>query len=380
MRKAVNESPGDNNDEHWMARAIAVARKGWGDTHPNPVVGAVLADGDRLLSEGFHARAGGPHAEVEALRGFSGDIPASATFYITLEPCSTQGRTPPCTQAILDRGVRRVVVGALDEDPRHRGRGIDILRAGGVEATAGILEAECRDLNLVFHFLHGTGRPLVAAKTATSLDGRTATASGASKWITGEAARRDVHRWRRYFPAVGVGGGTVLADDPALTARCAGGDEHCPARIVFDRGGRIAEATGRRIFTDRFRDRTTVLVSEAHAERVRTALPEEVGVVTAPRGPAFAEFLRSWLREREYFGLYVEGGSSLHGDLFAARLIDYFFAYRAPKLFLDDKARPLAGGHSPADPSEAISLKDCRHEFFEGDQLLRGFVRYPEAE
>ncbi|MFP4353427.1 MAG: bifunctional diaminohydroxyphosphoribosylaminopyrimidine deaminase/5-amino-6-(5-phosphoribosylamino)uracil reductase RibD [Puniceicoccaceae bacterium] len=374
-------TPADQtNDERWMARAVAVARKGWGDTHPNPVVGAVLADGDRLLSEGFHARAGAAHAEVEALRGFPGEIPASATLYITLEPCSTQGRTPPCTRAILDRGIRRVVAGALDDDPRHRGRGIDVLREAGVDAAAGVLEAECRDLNLIFHFLHATGRPLVAAKTATSIDGRTATASGASKWITGEAARRDVHRWRRYFPAVGAGAGTVLADDPALTARCGGGGEHCPARIVFDRGGRVAGAAGRRVFTDRFRGRTTVLVSEEHARRVRSALPEEVGVVTAPRGPEFAEFLRSWLRAREYFGLYVEGGGSLHGDLFAARLIDYFFAYRAPKLFLDDKARPLARGRSPADPSRALSLVDCRHEFFEGDQLLRGFVRYPDSD
>ncbi|MGE9291952.1 MAG: bifunctional diaminohydroxyphosphoribosylaminopyrimidine deaminase/5-amino-6-(5-phosphoribosylamino)uracil reductase RibD, partial [Puniceicoccales bacterium] len=268
-------------DERWMRRAIEVARKGWGSTHPNPLVGAVLADGEKLLSEGYHEVAGGPHAEVQALRGVSGEIPESATLYVTLEPCSTVGRTPACTQAIIEAGVRRVVVGALDDDSRHQGRGLEVLRSAGIIATAGVLEEDCRDLNLIFHHYHRTGRPLIAAKVATTIDGRTAVEGGASKWITGEKSRINVHEWRRYFPAIAVGARTVLADDPALTSRL-GSKVFCPIRIVFDRTGRLVESHDRRILTDRFRDKTVVMVSEAAFGKVRDAVPEEVRVVRCP--------------------------------------------------------------------------------------------------
>lgn len=361
-----------------MRRAIEAARRGWGATHPNPVVGAVLAIGDRLLAEGYHARVGTPHAEAAALGAWSAPVPPEATLYVTLEPCSTTGRTPPCTGAILARGVRRVVVGAVDDDPRHRGAGLDRLREAGVEVVAGVLEPECRDLNLVFSFRQRTGNPMVAAKIATTIDGRTATAAGASRWITGAAARRDVHRWRRYFPAIGVGAGTVLADDPALTAR----EEeavHCPERLVFDRRGLLAGAAGRRVFSDSFRDRTTVFAGPGTSDLLRKALPADVGVETIPESESFAAYLRGWLARRDLGGLFVEGGRGLLSSLFAERAVDYLFAYRAPKLFLDESAKPVATGFAPADPAAALSLEGIRLESFGDDQLVRGYVRYPES-
>jgi len=367
-------------DERWMSRALQVALGGWGTTHPNPVVGAVLADGDTLLSEGYHAKAGGPHAEVEALQRWGGrPIPESATLYVTLEPCSTEGRTPACTKAIQESGVRRVVVGAIDDDERHRGRGLEMLRSAGVTVSTGVLADQCRDLNLIFHFYHRTGQPLVAGKVATTIDGRTATSSGTSKWITGEESRRNVHHWRRYFPAIAVGSGTVLADDPSLTARV-DSNEFCPMRLIFDRTGRLAASPDRRVLTDRFRDRTVVFVHDTVFEHVRGILPEEVKVERCLEGAAFSPFLLEWLRANELLGVYVEGGSVLLGSLFHEGAIDYLFAYRAPKLFLDEGARPLASGRVTRDPSEAIELEECQHETFDSDQLLRGFVRYPKSE
>ncbi|MEM0967092.1 MAG: bifunctional diaminohydroxyphosphoribosylaminopyrimidine deaminase/5-amino-6-(5-phosphoribosylamino)uracil reductase RibD [Verrucomicrobiota bacterium] len=363
-------------DEYWMREAIKVARGGWGTTHPNPVVGAILADGDKCLSTGYHAKAGEPHAEVYALRGFEGGIPESATLYVTLEPCSSVGRTGACTDAIREAGVKRVVVGALDNDPRHQGRGLDRLREAGIAASAGVLEEECRDLNLLFHFRNQTGHPMIAAKVATTIDGRTAASSGASRWITGEKAREDVHRWRRYFPAIAVGAGTVLADDPALTSR-RGTSVFCPARLVFDRSGRLAEKPDCRVLTDEYRERTAIFCGEEVFDGLRTVIPEDVKVEVLPNDPELRDSLRQWLVRHELDGLFVEGGSALFRELFATRTIDYLFAYRAPKLFLDNNARPIASGWKLVSPGDAIQLEDCRHETFDSDQLIRGRVCYP---
>lgn len=366
----------DGTDEAWMRRAIDLAREGWGETHPNPLVGAVLADGARLLAEGHHARAGEAHAEVRALEGWRDPVPETATLYVTLEPCSSFGRTPPCTEAILRRGVKRVVTGATDDDPRHCGRGLDLLREAGVEVRTGLLEEECRDLNLIFHHAQATGRPLIAAKIATSIDGRIATAAGRSKWITGEESRRDVHRWRRYFPAIGVGAGTVLADDPSLTAR-GGAAESCPRRLVFDRSGILAGHPGCRVFTDAFAARTVVFADPDRAADLRRALPERVAVESLPGEGDWFAFLQGWLGREELPGLYLEGGSRLLSAFFSRGGVDYLFAYRAPRLFLDDQARPPASGRSTEDPADGLVLEQVRHASFGPDQLMRGFVVGP---
>jgi len=365
-----------DDDAEWMAKAVEVARRGWGRTHPNPVVGAILVADGRVLAEGHHAKAGGAHAEVVALTAVEREIPANATLYVTLEPCSSTGRTPPCTEAILRRGVKRVVVGALDEDERHCGKGLIDLRREGVEVVSGVLEKECRDLNLIFHHKARTGRPLVAVKIATTIDGRIATAGGVSKWITGESARADVHRWRRYFPAIGVGAGTVVADDPALTARVGKEEVHCPQRIVFDRSGMLASHPRKRIFTDDFASRTVVLTTVERKKDLVESLPGAVRVEALEREEATGGSIRGWLSEEGLEGLYLEGGKAVLSDFFAANAVDYLFAYRAPRLFLDDRAVGPASAGAPASPDEGISLSEVRHETFGEDQLMRGFVEY----
>ncbi|HVU38461.1 MAG TPA: bifunctional diaminohydroxyphosphoribosylaminopyrimidine deaminase/5-amino-6-(5-phosphoribosylamino)uracil reductase RibD, partial [Opitutales bacterium] len=202
-----------------MSRALEAARRGWGDTHPNPMVGALIVENGRVVADGFHARAGEPHAEIIALRNLGRAPAPGATMYVTLEPCSTTGRTPPCTEAIIQAGLKRIAVGAADPNPQHAGQGLEILRRAGIEVISGVLAEDCADLNLIFNHWIISQTPFLAGKIATTLDGRVGTRTRQSKWITGAAARRDAMRWRRLFPAVGVGAGTVLADDPQLTSR-----------------------------------------------------------------------------------------------------------------------------------------------------------------
>jgi diaminohydroxyphosphoribosylaminopyrimidine deaminase/5-amino-6-(5-phosphoribosylamino)uracil reductase len=202
-------------DERWMARALALAARGLGETNPNPVVGCVVVRNGRMVGEGFHRRAGGPHAEVMAL-GQAGARAAGATLYVTLEPCAHSGRTPPCAPAVGDSGVARVVVAVGDPDPRVRGRGLRLLRERGIEVTTGVLRAQAALLNERFLAAAARGRPFVLLKAGLTLDGRIATAGGRSRWITGVRQRRAARRLRRLFDAVAVGIGTVVTDDPLL--------------------------------------------------------------------------------------------------------------------------------------------------------------------
>jgi len=265
--------------ELFMRRAIELARSVWGTTHPNPMVGAVIVEDAAheceapgvILAEGATSPDGGPHAERVALAAHDATAPCPpspyTTLYVTMEPCSTEGRTGACTDAIIASGIRRVVVGTLDPNPAHAGRGIDILRAAGIEVMTGVLEAECRDLNIIFNHWITANTPLFAAKTATSLDGRIACRTGDSRWITGEAARADVMHWRRLFPAIAVGAGTVAQDNPRLTARIEGEEEWCPIRFVFDgllsTASRLNSGGLPALYTDEFKHRTIVVTDAA---------------------------------------------------------------------------------------------------------------------
>jgi len=365
----------------FMRRALEVARRGWGDTHPNPLVGALIVEQGEVVAEGFHAKAGGPHAEIEALRALGRKPRAGAALYVTLEPCCTHGRTPPCTDAIVDAGIERVVAGATDPNPAHGGRGFEVLRAGGVEVITGVLEPECRDLNLIFNQWIATGRPLFAAKSGVTLDGKVATRTGDSKWITGEAARADGHRWRRYFPAIAVGAGTVRADNPRLTARTADG-EWCPWRFVFDGLLRtVLDKSMPAVYTDEFRERTIVVttphggmgyVSKLNAMGVKTwVLPSQSPKVN------FADFRQRCAAEG-ITGVFFEGGAQLLSELLQARELDYLFTYHAPVLLADDKGKSILRGLRTETLAGAIRLEQVRHEVHGDDALMRGFIRYPE--
>lgn len=370
------------DDESFMQRALAAAERGWGTTNPNPMVGAILVEKGKVVAEGFTAPDGGPHAERIALAALGRTPRAGATLYVTMEPCSTTGRTGACTEAILAAGIKRVVAGAVDPNPDHAGRGFELLRQAGVEVVTGIRERECTDLNLIFNHWITRRTPLLAAKCATTLDGRIATRSGESKWITGEAARADGHRWRRLFPAIAVGAGTIARDNPHLTARPADGPEWCPLRFIFD--GRLRTVVDQNlpeVYTDRFRDRT-IVVTTPHGGlgyvRKLQGLGVQVWVCESTTQRASLADFRKRCAEAGISGVFFEGGAQLVSQLVQERHLDYLFAYRAPIFLADDRAKPVFTGLRTEKLASALRLTDVRHQILGDDTLLRGRVTYPE--
>ena len=369
-------------DHSWfMRRAIAVARRGWGDTHPNPLVGALIVESGQIVAEGHHARAGEPHAEINALRAMGRPPKKDAVLYVTLEPCCTHGRTPPCTDAIVDAGISRVVIGATDPNPEHAGRGFEVLRAGGVEVESGVLADECADLNLIFNHWISTGRTLFAAKSGVTLDGKVATRTGESKWITGEPARANAHWWRRYFPAIAVGAGTLRADNPRLTARL-NGTEWCPWRFVFDGLLRsVLDKSMPSVYTDEFHERT-IVVTTPHGGlgyvRKLNALGVKTWVLPSQSPKVNFEDFRKRCVEEGIAGVFFEGGSQLLSELLQTKELDYLFTYQAPVLFADDKSKSILRGLRTESIASAIRLKQVRHEVHGEDSLVRGFLKYPD--
>jgi len=366
-----------------MRRALELAKTVWGTTHPNPMVGAVIMEKGKVVGEGATAPDGGPHAERLALAQLDKTPRPAATLYVTMEPCSTPGRTGACTDAIMAAGVARVVIGCIDPNPEHAGRGIEILRAAGIEVVDGVLAAECRDLNLIFNHWITTKKPLLAAKTATTLDGRIACRSGESRWITSEVARADVMRWRRLFPAIAVGTGTVMKDNPRLTSRIAGVDEWCPLRFVFD--GLLRSVSHRNmpaVYTDEFRERT-VVVTTPHGGMGYVRKLEDLGVKvwclpSETQQVNLADF-RDKCAEERISGVFVEGGSQLLSQLLRDRQIDYLFSYRAPMLMADDRAKPMLNGLRTEKLAHTIRLAEVSNAVLGDDVLTRGKVVYPET-
>jgi diaminohydroxyphosphoribosylaminopyrimidine deaminase / 5-amino-6-(5-phosphoribosylamino)uracil reductase len=315
-------------DAEWMRRAVRLAWNGWGRVAPNPLVGCVVVRDGVVVGEGWHAGYGFPHAEVEALRA-AGSAARGATAYVSLEPCSHFGKTPPCTEALLAAGVARVVYGAPDPNPKAGG-GAGVLRALGIEVFGGVLEEAVRDQNAAFFHAHaraGAERPFVALKLALTLDARIADAEGRSAWITGEDARAEVHRLRAGMDAVAVGSGTARTDDPLLTVRGDVVPRVPPARVVFDRRLRLPEG-GRLARSARETPLLVVCAPDAPAER-RAAL-EEAGARVMPAA-GLAEALHA-LREAGIRSLLVEGGAGLASALLAADAVDRMYLFYAPLL------------------------------------------------
>jgi diaminohydroxyphosphoribosylaminopyrimidine deaminase/5-amino-6-(5-phosphoribosylamino)uracil reductase len=328
-------------DEQWMRRALVLARMGEGLTRPNPAVGAVVVRGGRMVGEGYHRKAGGPHAEVVALRK-AGARARGATLYVTLEPCSTWGRTPPCTEAILAAGVRRVVIGVTDPNPKHAGRGLDILRKRGVAVTCGICQAEAAEVLAPFatHMLHQ--RPRVILKLGMTMDGRLADPKGRSRWITGTAARQQVHALRRRSDAILVGRGTAELDNPSLLPVPSGGRR--PWRIVLDRRGVLSPRN--KIFTDGHPAQTLVVIGCDVSARYRAALKRRgVELLECPtdRTGFRLDALLKCLGKRGVLQVLCEGGGTLAGSLLRRNLVDEAWLFMAPRL-LGDQARPAVAG------------------------------------
>jgi len=340
-----------------MARALRLAERGLYTTNPNPRVGCVLVRDGKVVGEGWHERAGEPHAEVHALRA-AGNGARNATAYVTLEPCNHHGRTPPCTDALIRAEVARVVVAAQDPNPQVAGQGIAKLRAAGIKVECGLMEAAARELNTGFFTRMTRGMPWVRSKIAMSLDGRTALNNGESQWITGEAARQDVQHWRARSCAVLTGIGTVLADDPQLNVR---GFETSrqPFRAVMDNTlripltARLLQQQGTLIYTST-QDTQKIAALEQSGARI-IVLPETNGQ------PDVAAALRD-LAARGCNEILVEAGSKLNGSLLTACLLDELVLYLAPQL-LGDMARGMAQLGELSSLSQRIELewKDVRH-------------------
>lgn len=326
-------------DAEFMSRALHLAERGLYTTDPNPRVGCVIVKDGQIVGEGWHRQAGGPHAEIEALRQ-SGDRAHGATAYVSLEPCCHHGKTPPCTDALISAGIVRVVAAMKDPNPRVAGEGLKRLKEAGVEVACGLLENAAAALNPGFCKRMKTGRPYIRSKLAMSLDGRTALPSGESKWITGEDARRDAHCLRARSSAILTGIGTVLQDDPELTVRLpeTTGEILQPVRVVLDSRLRIS-ATLRLAGG---RNRTVVLTAISDKERIH-ALSDNFDIETLPAaldGRLDLTAVADWLGQRQFNEILVEAGPILNGALLRANLVDEWIVYVAP-VILGDGARGL---------------------------------------
>lgn len=342
-------------DHQYMARALRLAEQGLYSTMPNPRVGCVLVRAGQIVGEGWHEKAGGPHAEVHALRA-AGDKARGATAYVSLEPCSHHGRTPPCANALIDAGVARVVAAMRDPNPQVAGGGIHLLTLAGIQAEVGLLEQEARELNIGFIARMTRGRPWVRLKTASSLDGKTALMNGESKWITGAAARADVQAWRARSCAILTGVGTVLADDPRMNVRDIATSRQ-PLKIIVD--SRLRTPPDAQILRG-----GALLAGAVDDQERRTALNAAGASVLLLPGADGRVDLAALLTELARHGLneiHVEAGATLNGALLDAGLVDEWVAYLAPTLLGD-----AACGLFAAKPLEAMAarqnfqLLDCR--------------------
>jgi diaminohydroxyphosphoribosylaminopyrimidine deaminase/5-amino-6-(5-phosphoribosylamino)uracil reductase len=364
-------------DATLLRRALELAEGGRGRVSPNPLVGAVVSRGGEILGEGFHAELGEAHAEVAALSDCAarGNDPAGATMYVSLEPCAHQGRQPPCSDAIVAARIARVVIGSDDPSSKASGRGPGILRDEGIEVdfAEGAQAAAARRLIQPFRKHARTGRPLVVCKSAVSLDGRTATSSGDSKWISGERSRERVHRWRAEADAIAVGIGTVLADDPLLTARDVGASRQ-PTRVVFDSKARLP--LGSKLLATL--DQAPVIVfTSATAPADRTAGLAGAGVEVVPvagDGPAAIPAALEELGRRGLTSLLVEGGATLAGAFLASGEIDELRLFLAP-VVLGGDGRALFQTPGASDVDSAPTALDVRSEQSGEDVLIRARMR-----
>jgi diaminohydroxyphosphoribosylaminopyrimidine deaminase/5-amino-6-(5-phosphoribosylamino)uracil reductase len=359
------------DDERWMRRALHLAEKGRGRTSPNPMVGAVLVKRGRLVGEGYHARAGEPHAEIVAIKN-AAEKAKGATLYLNLEPCTHYGKTPPCVPAVIKAGVRKVVVGMEDPNPLVKGRGLARLKQAGVDVKIGILEKKCHRVNEAFRKYIVQHEPFVILKMAATLDGKLATRNGESQWITGETSRRFVHRLRDQVDGVVVGIGTVLKDDPMLTSRIKGGRD--PYRIVFDSRLRIPENAK---MVDLSPSKTIIATTEmASQDKIERLREKGVQILISDSKLGKVDLKSSLLKlaEMGMMSLLLEGGSQLSGSFLDQRLIDKILLFLSPKLIGDPLAPGIFSGAGVTSLKEAVSIKDLKVRKIGEDLLLEGYL------
>lgn len=363
------------NDNDYMRVALELAEKGRGWTSPNPMVGAVVVKDGQIVGRGTHQRAGGPHAEVHAIDD-AGDQARGATIYVTLEPCNHFGRTPPCTQKILDAGICKVVVAMDDPNPGVRGDGNQFLQDRGIDVVTGVLKKEARALNECFVTWITTGRPFVIVKCAATLDGRIATRTGDSRWVTGPDARRFVHRVRHAVDGIMVGAQTVYHDNPSLTTRLDGEKGADPTRIILDTNLSMPPTANMLHLAS---NSPTWVVCGPDASHSRRSDLESAGatVITAPlkSGRIDLAMLMDQLGARGITSLLIEGGAAVIGAAFAAEIVDKVCFFYAPKILGGDDGVPICRGSGPEHMQESVPIHDLSVSRFGPDVLLQGYLK-----
>ena len=359
----------DNDERQWMIRALELAERGRGCVEPNPLVGAVVVRDGRVVGEGWHQQFGGPHAEVNAIAA-AGEKANGATLFVSLEPCCHQGKTPPCTTAVLQAGIKRVVAAMLDPFPQVAGQGVAQLKNAGIEVAVGLCETEARRINAPYLTLMRFGRPHVHAKWAMTLDGKICSRTGDSKWISNDAARRRVHELRGRMDAILVGIGTALADDPLLTARPPG--PRTPTRIVLDSHARLP-LTSQLVTTAREHPCMVVTLGD----NAGVAALQSAGCEVLSLGQAGCSLpiplLLDVLGKRRMTNILVEGGAAILGSFFDARAVDEIWAFVAPTIVGGSGKSPV-GGAGAATLTEALALADWHVETVDNNVLLHGWT------
>ena len=353
-------------DRNYMERALALAERARGRTSPNPMVGCVVVRNDRIIGEGFHASAGEPHAEVIALQE-AGDV-SDATVYITLEPCSHEGRTPPCVNLLTERKPARVITAMKDPNPLVSGRGIQSLREAGIDVEVGLLEDAARQLNEAFIKYISTGQPLVIAKCGMSLDGKIATLSGDSRWVTGEESRYRVHQMRDQVDAILVGSRTIVQDDPSLTTRLPRRESRNPVRVLLD--------AGECLDTDRIVFRTPADAPTWVAVTEERDYPQADEVLKVPRGPGGVDMvcLMQELGRREIASVLIEGGGSTLASAFEAGIVDKVMFFIAPKIIGGRRAVSAVEGTGAERMKDVLMLRDMTATPLGQDILIEAYV------
>lgn len=361
------------NDSSYMKLALQLAKSAKGQTSPNPLVGAVVVRDGEVVGMGAHLKAGTEHAEVHAIK-MAGDKAKGATIYVTLEPCSHHGKTPPCADLIIEKELRRVVVATLDPNPLVAGKGIEKLKNANIEVNVGILEEEARELNKVFIHYIGNRTPFVTVKTATSLDGKIATSTGESKWITGSEARKDVHQLRHEHDAILVGVGTVLADDPSLTTRRQNGGKN-PIRVILDQ--QLRTPLNAKIITDKQADTWIITTNQATQLKQDELIKLGVKVSKMDHDKIDIKKLLALLGESGITSLFVEGGSTVNDSFLRSHCINEVITYIAPKLIGGkDAPTSFSGmGFNNIEDALLLSIKEVKQL---GDDLK--IVSVPKGE
>jgi len=365
-----------------MKLALRLARRGYGATSPNPMVGAVLVKAGQIIGRGWHRKAGLPHAEIETLRDAQkhGNNPKGATLFVTLEPCCTHGRTPPCTDAIIAAGIQRVVIGATDPNPEHAGKGFKILRRAGIEVIHGILADDCARLNEAFNHWIVRRTPFVTVKAAMTLDGKIATAGGESKWITGEKARAHGQKLRQGSDAILVGVNTILADNPSLTARSQNENSRL-RRIILDSRARTPLTA--KVVSDEFAALTTIVVGKSAPKKRVAALASRVKVIVAPlkksaignhQSAIDLRWLLKKLGTENITSLLVEGGGEVNASFLLRGLTQRVAFFYAPKILGGRDARKAVAGEGAKHLSEVIQLREVEWRRVGEDLLLTAQV------